>query len=169
MIWLKRIALFLAALLLFVAAAGLFVSKERLCNLALQKLAESKVTLCYDERKTSPLGCEQKFTTVLYGHSPVAAVKSFTLQPWRVEARGVRLEGMAAKLVPPRIESVRFDPLAGTLHARGDFGELTGTVAYAERKISLALKPSSLMKRSHSQALRQFRYQNGAYRYELAF
>lgn len=169
MIWLKRIALFLAALLLFVAAAGIFVSKERLCNLALQKLSEAKVTLCYDERKTSPLGCEQKFTTVLYGHSPVAAVKSFSFLPWHIQARGVRLEWMAARLVPPRIESLRFDPLSGTLHALGDFGELTGTVAYGKRKISLTLKPSSLMKRSYAQALSRFKYQNGVYRYELVY
>ena len=169
MIWLKRFTLAIVALLFLIVATGLFVSKERLCNLALRKLAESKVTLCYDERHTSPLGCKQKRTTVLYGHSPVAAVKSFRLLPWCIEAQGVRLEGMAANFFPPRIESVHFDPIGGRLEAQGDFGQLSGMIDYGKRKISLTLNPSSLMKRSYSQVLRQFKYQNGAYRYERVF
>ncbi|WP_457595722.1 hypothetical protein [Hydrogenimonas sp.] len=169
MSWLKRVLAGLALLLLFLAAAPLALSKERLCNAALEALKREKITLCYDERRTSPLGCEQKFTTILYGHSPVAKVKALRAYPTKVEAEGIRLEGLAAGFLPPRISLVRFDPLTGHLYAKGDFGELKGKVSWTQRRVALELLPSSVMKRKYRQAMRLFTFKDGKYRYETAF
>ncbi|WP_353661202.1 hypothetical protein [Hydrogenimonas sp. SS33] len=167
--WLKRTGILLVALLAWAFFTGLFLSKERLCNLALQELQKEQVTLCFEERKTSPAGCEQKFTTLLYGHSPIAKIKALRLTPWSLSLQSIRLEGIAASLLPPRIEKAEFHPLTGTLYARGDFGTLEGTLSYRRRRIRLVLTPSSLMKRSYRQALREFKPKNGKYLYETGF
>ncbi len=167
--WIGRISLMIAALLIWLGGTGLFLSKARLCNDALQKLSKESVGICYDHRQASLAGCRLKRVTLLYDHTPVAAVRSFALLPWRIEAQGIRLEGMLGNLLPPHIESVRFDPLTGILEARGDFGDMRGHVFYWDRKISLSLKPSALMKRRYRQILGEFRYINGSYRYETRF
>ena len=167
--WIKGILLMIPVLLIWAAATGLFLSKTRLCNAALAKLATQKVGVCYDRRTASPLGCSLRRTRILYDHSPVAAVHTLKLTPWRIEARGIRLEGMAASLFPPRIEAIRFDPLRGSIEAYGDFGRLTGRIDYFKRIVTLLLTPSALMRRDGRQLLSAFRYKNGRYRYVIRF
>jgi hypothetical protein len=163
------VAAALGLLLLFLAATPLMLSKERLCNAAIGALADEEVTICFDERDTSPLGCSLRYMTLRFAHSPVAKVKTFEATPWHVEARGIRLEGMAAGALPPRIASVAFDPLEGKVVAKGDFGTLEGRISYLERKARFVLTPSSLMRSRYAGTLRQFKRKNGKYLYETAF
>ncbi|BBG66540.1 hypothetical protein NNO_1837 [Hydrogenimonas sp.] len=168
--WVKGIALALSAVVVWVLLTLLFVSKERLCNTALNSAAEKAgVTLCFDGYDSSALGCSMKRITLLYGHSPVAKIKKADFSPWKIEVSGIRLEGIAADMLPAKIESVRYTPFNGRVSARGDFGVLDGNVSLMKRKAEFVLLPSSLMKRRYSAALRTFRYKNGRYRYDLSF
>ncbi|WP_456450439.1 hypothetical protein [Hydrogenimonas sp.] len=169
MTWVKRIAAAVGLVLLFASLVPLFLSKERLCNAAIDALAKEEVTLCYEKRRTSPLGCETKFTTLLFAHSPIARIKRFSATPWRIEAEGVRLVGMAQSALPPRIAKVEVAPLEGAIRARGDFGTLEGRIDWLGRKVTLTLQPSSLMRRDYRGTLRHFKPKNGKYLYETAF
>ncbi|WP_456402861.1 hypothetical protein [Hydrogenimonas sp.] len=169
MIWLKRSFLALLAVALWVVLSLLFLSKERLCNGAVEAAASKGVTLCYDGRTASMLGCRLERTTVLYGHAPVAKVGLALFTPWKIEISKIRLEGLAASMLPPKIATVRFEPLGGTIYAEGDFGVLRGDVAWSGRRVNLELTPSSLMKREFGATLREFRQKNGKYTYALSF
>ncbi len=170
MIWLKRILLGFAAIVIWIALTALFLSKERLCNMAIETASEKAgVSLCYTGRDASMLGCSMKQITLLYGCSPVAKIQKAALYPWRVEAAGIRVEGLAADMIPPAIESILFEPLSGKISSRGDFGVLSGRVSWGSRTLTLELLPSSLMKRKFSQTLRLFKKRNGKYIYALSF
>jgi len=168
-IWLRRTVVTLLSIVLFVALTLLFLSKERLCNAAIEAAASKGVTLCYDNRTASVLGCRLERATVLYGHAPVAKIGRAVFTPWSVEVSRIRLEGPAASMLPPKIASVRFRPIGGTIYAEGDFGILRGRVAWAGRRVTLELTPSSLMKREFGSTLREFRRKNGKYTYALSF
>ncbi len=167
--WIKGIGLIVAALLIWAAASGLFLSKARICNAILEKLATQKVGVCYDRRTLSALGCSLQNSRILYEHTPVAAIRTLSLAPRYIQAEGIELKGVAASLIPPRIEAVRFDLLRGRIEAHGDFGKLTGRIDYGERTVTLLLTPSALMRRDGRQLLSAFRYENGRYRYVIRF
>ena len=169
MIWAKRIAAAAGALLIWALLTFAFISKDRLCNGIIERLAQEKVTLCYDRRTTSMTGCEMRFVTLLFVHSPVAKIKAFSATPWKIVADGIRLEGMAADAFPPRIERVTILPLGGTISAEGDFGTLRGTFSLSKRHLSLQITPSSLMQRNYRSTLRMFKQKNGKFVYETAF
>jgi len=168
-IWLKRIGLAFAALVLWAVLTAVFVSKERLCNLAVNQAAKAGVTLCFTDRDASPLGCSMKNVTLLYGHSPVARIGEAAFLPWKIAVRNIKVEGLAADMIPANIESVTFRPLSGKLHSNGDFGVLEGRVSWSSRTLTLELLPSSLMKRRFTQTLRMFKKRNGKYTYALSF
>lgn len=169
MIWVKRAALVLGAALIWLALFTAFVSKERVCNGLIERLSAEKVTLCYDTRSASMDGCEMKFLTLLFAHSPIAKIKSLSVTPWKIEADGIRLEGMAAGAFPPRIKQVTIHPLKGTISAEGEFGTLRGTFSLGERRLFLQIAPSALMQRNYRSTLRMFKQKNGKFVYETAF
>ncbi len=170
MIWVKRILIFITAFTLGIFLVVLFISKERLCNLAINTLSENAgITMCYMDRETSTTGCSIKNITLLYGHSPVAKVKSAEFHPWIAEVSGIRIEGIAADMLPPSIESIRFEPLSGKVYSRGDFGVINGRVSWSSRTLTLELLPSSLMKRKFGRTLRMFKTKGGKYIYALSF
>ncbi len=170
MIRVKRISAVLSAAVAFVLLTALFISKERLCNMAVNSAAEKAgVTLCFDGYGAGAFGCGMKHITLLYGHSPVAKIKKADFSLWKMEASGIRLEGLAADMMPEKIETVTFLPLSGRIRSTGDFGVLDGNISLSGRKIVLELKPSSLMKRRFSATLRTFRYRNGKYTYAISF
>ncbi len=169
MIWVKRLLIGLAALVVWIVLVSLFVSKERLCNLAMQEAARAQVTFCYEGRRSSPIGCDTTKMRVNYAHSPVAQIASLTVRPWRLEADGIKLQGIAASLMPANIRFVRFDPLSGKVRAEGDFGTLNGELSWPKRRLTLRLKASPLMRRDFAQSLRYFSVKNGEYIYVAAF
>jgi hypothetical protein len=169
MIWLKRIGMGVAALVIWIALTLTFISKERLCNALIEKASQEKVTLCYEKRATSADGCELRFVTLLFAHSPVAKVKTFSATPWRVTAKGIRLTGMAASAFPPRITLLKISPIAGEIYAEGEFGTMRGTFSLAARHLTLWLTPSSIMQREYRSTLRMFKRKNGKFVYETAF
>ncbi len=169
MIWMKRLLLFLVTAALWIVMTFLFVSKERVCNAALEMLAKEEITLCYEKRETSPLSCEIDYTTLLFAHSPVARIKRFSLDPLEIVAENIHLEGMATQALPPRIERLVIEPLKGVWYARGDFGTAEGKFSLSERKISLTLTPSSLMRKKYGSTLRMLIKKNGKYIYETTF
>ncbi len=170
MIWVKRILTVLAAVAVWAVLTAAFISKERLCNMAVNSAAEKAgVTLCFDGYGAGAFGCGMKHITLLYGHSPVAKIKKADFSLWKMEASDIRLEGIAADMMPEKIETVTFLPLSGKIRSTGDFGVLDGNISLSGRKIMLELKPSSLMKRRFSTTLRTFRYRNGKYTYAISF
>lgn len=169
MIWVKRIAAFLALLLLWAGLTLLLTPKARLCNAALERLAKEEVTLCYEKRETTPLSCGMRYTTLLFAHSPVAKIRTLNLSPLRIEADGILLQGMARSALPPRISQVRILPLSGEIHARGDFGTLEGRIDWRKRRLVLTLQPSATMRSDYRGTLRYFKRKNGKYLYETAF
>ncbi|BDY13459.1 hypothetical protein [Hydrogenimonas cancrithermarum] len=169
MIWLKRILFTLAAMTLWIALTLLFVSKERLCNAAIEAASEAQVNVCYDTRTTSPIGCSIERMTLLYAHSPVAKVGALRITPLELALSSIRLEGMAASLVPPNIRSVTVRLLPGTIRAEGDFGTLEGDISWRTRTVTLRLTPSSVMRRNFVSTLRYFSLKNGKYTYATSF
>ncbi len=169
MIWVKRVAIAIGALLAWLALTLLFVSKERVCNAAIDTLAKEKVTLCYEKRTVSLASCRIDFAKVLFMHSPVARVKKFSATPLQITAEGIRLEGMATNAMPSRITKVVYSPLSGELKAEGDFGKLVGRISLAKRRVKILLTPSPLMRRSFRSTLRLFKQKNGKYLYETKF
>lgn len=170
MIWLKRALLAILALLLWALLALTFVSKDRVCNYAINTpLAKAGVTFCLKEKEGSFAGCLMKGVTVSYGHSPVAKVEKVNISPLGVEALSITLQGLAKDLIPAKIASATYNPLSGKLAAEGDFGVLKGEVSLIKREVALQLLPSSLMKREYKQALKLFKFKNGKYTYAISF
>ncbi len=169
MIWLKRIFVVFSAIIVWGVLTILFVSKERVCNLAVKSAAKAGVTLCFDGYHPSPLVCSMKRITLLYGHSPVAKIKKADFSLVKIAFSDIRLEGMAANVFPKKIESVTYLPLSGRFSSRGDFGILKGEVSLIERKAEFVLLPSSLMKKRYSATLRIFRHKNGRHYYAVSF
>ncbi len=169
MIWLKRIGWGMAGLLLWVVLTGLFLSKERLCNALIERAGTYGITLCFERTERLPLGCALRRLRVEYADSPVARIDTFSVKPWRVEADRIRLSGLAADALPPRIEKVLFLPLEGKIHAVGDFGTLDGDLSYRRRTLTLRLTPSTLMRGKYRATLRTFKPKDGKYLYETSF
>ncbi|WP_201353973.1 hypothetical protein [Hydrogenimonas urashimensis] len=170
MIWVKRAGIAIVSLVLWLALAAALVSKERLCNAVINSVAhQENITLCYDGRTTTSTGCTMRYVHLLFAHSAVAKIKTFSATPWRITAEGIRLEGMAADAWPPRIKSFILSPWSGRIHAEGDFGILDGTFSVAKRRVALQLTPSSIMRRQYRSTLRMFKQKNGKFVYETAF
>ncbi len=75
MIWVKRMALFVTAITLWLILTPLFISKERLCNSVIEMAGKEQVTFCYAQRHTSQIACQIKYLQIIYATSPVAKIR----------------------------------------------------------------------------------------------
>ncbi len=170
MIWFKRSLITLFAIVLWALLTLLFISKERVCNALINSAAaKAGITFCIEKKDSSMVGCEADRVTLLYGHSSVAKARSVDISPYEVSVTGVKLEGAAKEFLPPKIESILYKPISGEIYSQGDFGVLKGVVSWGDRKVSLELLPSSLMKREFRQTLGMFKMKKGKYRYDFSF
>ena len=169
MIWVKRIALLITAITLWLILTPLFISKERLCNGVIEMAAKEQISFCYAQRHTSMIDCYVKDLQILYATSPVAKIREFKVALWQIHANHIHLEGIAASLLPPSIETITIHPIEGLIHARGDFGTLEGHIMWHKRTIELTLKPSSLMRKKFASTLRYFKSSHGKYLYVTSF
>jgi hypothetical protein len=168
-IWLKRVLFTLVSITLWVALTLLFVSRERLCNAAIEAASKARINVCYDTRTTSPAGCDIERITLLYAHSPVAKIRTLQITPLEIVLSSIRLEGIAASLMSPNIRSVTIHLLPGTITAEGDFGTLKGEISWRKRTVTFQLVPSSIMRRNFGSTLRYFHLKNGKYTYAASF
>ncbi|WP_456389722.1 hypothetical protein [Hydrogenimonas sp.] len=169
MIWAKRALFALTGIVIWVALTVLFISKERLCNAAIEAASKAQVGICYDERTASPIGCDMQRMTLLYTHSAVAKVRNVRISLLEIRLSSIHLEGIAASLLPANIYTATIRLLPGTIKAKGDFGTLKGEISWRTRSVRLVLSPSPLMRKNFTSTLRYFNLRNGKYIYVASF
>lgn len=142
------------------------------------ELKKEKIVISNESVDDTYLGLRIKNGILYYEELKVGEIESISIYLLlfynSIELKNFKVYDDAATILPRNTKRLELrytilDPLAIKLFAIGDFGELKGTYKVLDKKFSLELNATELMKQNYSQLLTKMRFENGVYKYEQNF
>ncbi len=164
--------------IVFLISLLIFLPKENLYNLAEKELQRQNIIISNELRKEKSFGLDINGAEVYYDGIYTAFVKEINLTSFlfytSINLDSIRISKDFENMLPSKIKNIKLIHSLSTfnkvlIRANGEFGEFKGEVLLFERKIIGELKPSNIMKTKYRNLLRQFRLEEGKYRYEFKF
>lgn len=164
--------------IVFLVSLLIFSPKESLYNLAEKELQRQNIIISNELRKEKSFGLNINGAEVYYDGIYTVFVKEVDFTSFlfytSVNLDTIRISKDFENMLPSKIKSIKLIHSLSTfnkvlIRANGEFGEFKGEVLLFERKIIGELKPSNIMKTKYRNLLRQFRLEEGKYRYEFKF
>ncbi len=175
----KKIFLFFAYLLFFIAALIYFAPKSSIYYFLETQLKEYEVVVSSEEVLDRGFIFEithanLSVKSIRSANITKTDIKIFALYN-SIDIEGVTLSSTAKSFVPLHIENIHIeysilDPLRVVGYAVGGFGEIDALFSIVEMALHLDLKPSKIMLKNHRNTLRNLKKdENGGFVYDKAF
>lgn len=163
----------------FIAALLAFLPKKNLYYYGEEKLAGLKTVIVNERLSEGMFSLYLEHADIYVEDIRAAKVMEAEVVSYLVstslQARHIRLSGMAKNFLPTRIETftMRYDllhPLTIKFTASGEFGTATGEYLLESHKFEVRLRPSKTMQSDYREILQRMKKaKNGEYRYEERF
>ena len=172
---LLKLFLYLAV---FFIAILVFLPKEKLYNLAEEKLALQNIIISNEQRIKKAFSLDLKNMEVYYDGIDAALVNNLNITSYlclsKIKIKDIRISNSFKNIFPNKIENLELkhsvlDFNKVNIFSKGDYGEIEGKFLIFENKIIAELKPSNIMKSKYRNILKQFKLKEGRYYYEYKF
>jgi len=175
----KGIAKFLFTIILFVMMILFFMPKQNLYFFAEKELVKKGVVISKEEVTDKGFLFEMHHAHLSVSGIESAVISDLSLSLYlfynNLHIDSIYLASSLKGFVPLVVKNVDvtysiINPLVITLQSKGDFGEAFGDFSLIDRKLSLTLKPSKLMRQKYRGTLRNLKkLKNGKYSYVKNF
>jgi hypothetical protein len=153
-----------------------FLPKENIYFFMEEGLNEQKVILSSEKIEDKGFYLNIKDIDLSYEMIQSAHIKdsniNFFILYNSIDASDIMISESLSKMMPTNIKNVSmsytiFNPLKIDIKSSGEFGEVSGYIDLSDKKITLKLLPSKLMKNRYRSALNNFKKnKEGEYIYE---
>ena len=160
----------------FIAATLFFLPKKNLYYFAEHQLLKHRIIIGDERINKHPFSIEIEDANIYVEGIKAAKIIDTSISLYLLhnvlEAKNIRLSGIAKDFLPTRIDSLRasydlWNPTKIVFAAEGEFGKVRGSFHLQTHTLSLILQPSHIMETKYRQLLRRMKKQKeGGYSYE---
>jgi hypothetical protein len=171
-----KVLKYLLYVLFFIYALIYFLPKQFIYFYAEEYLENEKVVISSESSVEKSFGLKIEDAQISYKSIQSANIKEIEIDMVifynSIRVENIELSKAVASIFPQNIDNIDIKysllkPLNMTINAKGEFGEANGYLDIVEKKFSMKLKASKLMKSRFSQTLKNFRKNaQGEYIYE---
>lgn len=174
----KSLIKIISYFLVFVLCLFLFLPKQGLYNYAQKELLKYKVIISNEEIKTSLFGINLSGFDFYFENIKIAKVNSLKLSSFifynTLEIDDIEFLDSFEKILPTPIEKIKLnyslDDIKNVkVSASSIYGKVQGHINIFEKKIFLELFANDKMKREYSKLLKNMKFVEGKYIYELKY
>lgn len=174
-----KLAKFIGYFLFFLIALMYFTPKVSLYYFAETKIEPYGVIVTDEVVKDNGLTLSLEDAVITVKSIESAIIESIDIAFFglysKVNVKNITLASTASTFLPTDVKALTIsysilDPLNVKALATGGFGEATAKVSLLDRKLTLKLEPSKLMKRKYRSTMRNFKkLKEGGYEYAKTF
>jgi len=175
----KSIGKFFFLIFLFLAMLLFFLPKENLYFFAEKELAKKGVVISKEEVKDKGFTFEMHHAHLSVSSIESAVVSDLSLSLYlfynKLHIDSIYLASSLKSFLPLAIKEVDVvysivNPLVVEIETKGDFGKAKGDFSLVDKKLTIILKPSKLMRQKYRGTLRNLKkLKNGEYSYVKSF
>ncbi len=165
--------------LFFIASTLAFLPKKNLYYLGEAQLAKFSTVIGNETLQEGVFSLSLEHADIYVEGIRVAKVMDASVSTYLfsnvLQAKQIRLSGMAKRFLPTRIDTllVHYDvwnPMRVVFEATGEFGKAYGSFTLGDRKLFVYLKASKTMRNKYAGILhRMKKLKDGGYAYEQSF
>ena len=164
--------------LVFFISLLIFMPKVEAYNLLEKNLEKRNIVVSNETRKEKAFGLDLESLEIYYDRLDTAFINKVDFTTYllfsNIDITNIRVSKAFENIMPLQIDIINikhsilgFSKL--DINANGDFGEFKGELKIFDKKIVGELTPSSKMKSKYRKLLRDFKFVDGKYKYELNF
>lgn len=174
----KKIFKFLIYIFTFFLFFMIFLPKISLYNLVEKELQKKQVIISDEKIVENFFSLDILDSKVFFEGINIAKIDKLKLESLflytKIEFSNIVLIDSFTQFAPSPIENLIIkhtilNPNNILVNAKGNFGELSGTMNILNKELKIELNASNLMKSSYSKLLKFFKLENGRYIYEYRF